>query len=174
MLNYVDDDETTKPSARKRSAAEASMEGHYPTMPKTGKPQCIVCRLESRSGINPSLGERGTKNRVSVCSKCKTAAHAFVPTDSGRQIHGFEQFQHMTCFDIVHSTDGCELWPLRSNLHHPKGPRGLKQRHPIYRKLRVLHGKPEKRQQLANKQKNTDTTELDDSSSSSSSSSSND
>jgi Transposase IS4 len=143
MLDYKEEPLPLLSPKRSASLTAASMEGHLAMEMKTsGGSRCIVCRLECSKGLNSQLGEVGLKASLSECAKCLVTAHNTVFRDSTRQIHRMDRFKNMTCFQILHSMEGLELWPMRQPLNHTKGPRCLKTSHPIYKELRVFYGKP--------------------------------
>ncbi|CAB9517121.1 unknown protein [Seminavis robusta] len=84
----------------------------------TGRPKCIVCRLECGNFFGNLISEAGIKRNVSVCSICKVPAHNCVPADSPRKIHRLPQFKGKTCFEIAHTPDGLSMWPIRNDLDH--------------------------------------------------------
>jgi Transposase IS4 len=146
MLEYKDDIEVQSESSNKRNASSnmcESMRSHKPTQSRKRR-ACTVCQLEVTS-MNPSLGTSGLKSNVSFCDTCGCWAHAAIQIDSNRRIHKLPEFQGMSCFDIMHSKEGLEIWPIRE-LHHPRGPRACRTAHPVVQKLRVLHGRSAKKE----------------------------
>jgi hypothetical protein len=83
-------------------------EMHLPISSKA-KTRCMVCRLETywSKGLRQ---DKLTKN-VATCSCCGVHAHVCIPIESQkRQIHKLDIFKNMSCFDIMHSRVGYEIW----------------------------------------------------------------
>jgi hypothetical protein len=93
-----------------QTATLPSTFGHFPNRMHGGKVRCIVCRLEGRKGMTPKLGEAGVRTNVSICNKCGATAHSFTPVRGNRSIHKLPKFANITCFQILHSPIGLELW----------------------------------------------------------------
>ncbi|CAB9517268.1 hypothetical protein SEMRO_845_G209950.1 [Seminavis robusta] len=122
-----------------------------------GRPKCIVCRLECGSFFGSMISEAGIKRNVSVCSVCKVPAHNCVPADSPRQIHRLPQFKGKTCFEIAHTPDGLNMWPIRKNLDHKQGPRSHCRTCKVWQLVREMHGLPAKEQRQGGKRKRNET-----------------
>lgn len=117
--------------------------GHVPRQ-YTGKyaVRCMVCRLESRRGFNPDIGQAGIKSGVCKCDECFVVAHHCIPSVEGRFIHTLPCFDGKTCFEILHTKEGLEIWPPRDNpQQHPNGPRRFAKNHPLVQQLRMFHGR---------------------------------
>jgi len=102
--------------------------------------RCVVCKLDS----NYSRDVDGVKCAVSGCSVCPLVAH-FLPLEHRRKIHDIEEFKDMrTCFEIVHSDIGREIWKERSVPEGGWKPGDKKcsvmTNHPIVQQLRVAYG----------------------------------
>ena len=102
--------------------------------------RCVVCKLDS----NYSRDVDGVKCAVSGCSVCPLVAH-FLPLEHRRKIHDIEEFKDMrTCFEIVHSDIGREIWKERSVPEGGWKPGDKKYsvmtNHPIVQQLRVAYG----------------------------------
>jgi hypothetical protein len=83
-------------------------EVHLP-MSSKAKTRCMVCRLETYWS-NTSGQDNLTRN-VATCSCCGVHAHICIPVESHkRQIHRLDMFKNMSCFDIMHSRVGYEIW----------------------------------------------------------------
>ena len=52
------------------------------------------------------------KSDISRCKECGIAAHNAVQSESTRYIHtAVPQFKGLSCWDIMHTTLGKEIWP---------------------------------------------------------------
>ena len=110
------------------------------------KPWCVVCRL--KTGIvndYKKLTLKGIRSNVGYCAKCKMCAHTVCVNDNCRKIFDIPEFKGKTCFDIMHSELGCELWSRNKSVGDKKSYT-VKTNHPVYIELRSTHGKgPKKR-----------------------------
>jgi hypothetical protein len=70
----------------------------------------MVCRLELHWKKELGHDAALTKGVLAMCSCCGVHAHYCIPVNSNRQIHRMQYFQNMSCFDIMHSTYGYEIW----------------------------------------------------------------
>jgi hypothetical protein len=78
-------------------------------MAAKAKARCMVCRLENH--WKKTLGENNLTKNVAMCSCCRVYAHYCVPIDSQKwQIHKLDRFQNMSCFEIMHTKVGYEIW----------------------------------------------------------------
>ncbi|CAB9519499.1 unknown protein [Seminavis robusta] len=102
--------------------------------------RCSVCRLEQQ--WVKSLGEKGMTSDVATCSDCGVSAHAVVLTDSNRQIHQLHQFRGLSCFQIMHSVEGYQLWKRTTKGRNSFEPSYT---HPIRLQLRQFHNLPPER-----------------------------
>ncbi|CAB9525639.1 unknown protein [Seminavis robusta] len=143
LLEY---DEPEPKEVNETDGKKNPMSHHRPMeIPKgSGRPKCIVCRLECGNFFGKTIGEAGIRRNVSTCSICKVPAHNCVPASSDREIHNLPQFKGKTCFEIAHSPDGLSLWPIRANLNHKHGPRSSCRSCPAWQMLRERHGLPPK------------------------------
>lgn len=69
--------------------------------------RCVVCRLEQK--WIPGLTGKGITRGVARCACCKITAHPYVPAVL-HQIHKLPKFKGLSCFEIVHSKEGREIW----------------------------------------------------------------
>ena len=100
--------------------------------------QCGVCRLEHNT--DPTIThERGLQTRVFGCTHCRVEAHKHL-LEQPLRIHslGGKDFAHKSCWDIMHSPTGREIWV--PNPPEAKTPYNLKTGHPVVQELRVLCG----------------------------------
>jgi hypothetical protein len=108
---------------------------HAPQKPN--KPAtCQVCNMESKWFLSIKEWRRQTRANVSRCLECGIAAHAQVQMDSTRKIHSLQQFKGLSCWEIMHTPLGYNVWP------RPNKKPNLARSHPIVCKLRALHGLP--------------------------------
>lgn len=106
---------------------------------QTARERCIVCRLETN--MNKSLGEKGLATNVARCQdpNCGIRGHHSILQDSKRYIHTEPVFHNLSCFEILHSKTGKEIWNMRGNatdgfyftINHA---------HPIAKRTRKHHG----------------------------------
>ena len=102
--------------------------------------RCVVCKLDN----NYSRDVDGIKCAVSGCSCCPLTAH-FLPLERGRKTHDLEEFKDMrTCFEIVHSAVGREVWKEKVMPDGGWRPGDKKYsvmtNHPVVQQLRVGYG----------------------------------
>ena len=115
------------------------MSKHIPFHPKTRQVKCIVCKLETNTALGgKAIGERGICTNVATCPECKMSAHTVVPKNK-RKLHSILQWQNKTCWEIMHSPDGFDLWQRIGGEKIAYAPHLS---HPIYREVRVMYGKP--------------------------------
>jgi Transposase IS4 len=156
MLEYKDTTATTTmdsaiatPSIATRTSDE-TMDGHTPIPSSDPNARCAVCRLDfnieklasRKSNITTSTSslkqsKRDIASKLSICAKCRLAAHPTVPKKP-RLIHSIEQFQGKTCFQIAHSNEGYLIFKRcedsNGRAYNPQ------MKHPICNQLRELHG----------------------------------
>jgi hypothetical protein len=83
-------------------------EMHLPISSKA-KTRCMVCRLETY--WSKALRQDKLTKNVATCPCCGVHAHVCIPIESQkRQIHNLDMFKNMSCFDIMHSRVGYEIW----------------------------------------------------------------
>ena len=110
-------------------------EVHRPQNAPT-KSRCAVCKLDCNY---QQKGETGVMDNTHVCSEssCHRIAHSgFVATK--QKIHLIDAFVGMTCFEILHSAVGREIWSYKEE--HNKKAYGVNYSHPVVQELRVMHG----------------------------------
>jgi hypothetical protein len=148
MLNYRDpaDSPPTPEIVRTRKEERDAMNSeHRPVaameVPGKSKKRCTVCRLECYID-KAKVKEKGLRKNIVQCSCCHIIAHNFVvKNDPVRKIHSFQPFKGLTCFDIIHSKEGFELW---KRTYNPSKPTSLQKSHELYEDLREMHGKQRK------------------------------
>ena len=144
MLEYVDT-KSPNPQLPPEQVPQMGMEGHVASpIPKDKKEQtCVVCMLEIGDGISGKGSKPGMRNGVKKglahCQDCGMTANYFVPTNK-KKIHDLECFQNMSCFAILHSSDGYTLWANRG----PDKKHSVKTGCPIYLQLQEMYGRPKK------------------------------
>ena len=135
MLNYKDDSDI-KPAASDNPTGTSAVlrqigdEIHIP-LPAKKSTRCSVCRLEHN--WKKTLGEQGMTTGVVTCNCCSVSAHGHVVANSNRAIHSLECFKNLTCFQIMHTREGLDMWPRLSTLQWSNRPN---QKHAIVTELR--------------------------------------
>ena len=120
MCSYVAQEEVDALARRTRVASRPTCEdGHYP-VPLEGNKRvgCTVCLLEYR-WRRKELGMKGMFTNVGRCAKCGLVAHLVSCKDDredGWKIHTLPQFTDHTCFEILHSPQGREMFMCRPAL----------------------------------------------------------
>jgi len=110
-------------------------EVHRPRNAPT-KSRCAVCKLDCNY---EQKGEAGVMDNTHVCSElnCDRIAHSGLVTKT-RKIHTMEVFTSMTCFEIMHSVVGREIWAYRESFNGRVY--SVNYGHPVVQDLRVMHG----------------------------------
>ena len=148
MLNFKDDrgycSRQQAPTPETIRLQHGLREGDTIHMPcpkkKLGQVKCLVCRLEL--GMKKSLGQKGLTLNVVGCTGCAFHCHSTVPVDSNRLIHTtFVEFENLTCHEIAHSPKAKGLWNMRDSFDQSTS---VNHSHPIVKRLRVMHGLPER------------------------------
>ena len=146
MCSYIDtrvqDDDKPEAVDAQANLATATFvcdNTHKPIHDKR-RPWCAVCYLEYRWVVDrkEEFGI-GLKSGVARCSKCGVAAHSTVQVDSTRQIHQVDSFQGLSCFEIMHTELGQQLWRASGGNN---GSTQLLRTHPIVRKICSFYGLP--------------------------------
>ena len=116
--------------------------------------RCSVCRLEHQ--IIPSkVNGKGLKSNLVMCSCCGVTAHNYVVTgDSSRWIHQVENFANKTCFDILHTEVGFQLWCRNTEIK--KWAAKARVSHRVYKDIREMHGLPRDLTRAPRKRKSSD------------------
>ena len=147
MCSYVHTEEVDALARRITAARERTCEdGHYP-IPLEGNRRvaCAVCLLEYR-WKRKELGMKGIFTNVGQCAKCGIVAHLVSCKDEredGWKIHQLPQFTDLTCFEILHSTNGREMFMCRpASSPGARYKYTTKKNHPIIMDLREKHGLP--------------------------------
>ena len=86
-------------------------EGHDP-VEMTGRGRCNVCMVEYR-WLERTLPMAGMYTNIGKCAKCGLVAHLAHSKDrstKGWKIHDVPCFKGMTCFKILHSKEGQEIF----------------------------------------------------------------
>ena len=53
---------------------------------------------------------KGLYSNLAACKTCGVHAHSFVQRDSVRKVHQIPEFKGKSCFDILHTPLGNEIW----------------------------------------------------------------
>jgi hypothetical protein len=107
--------------------------------------RCLVCRLdfnterkaknEQSQPIDVKPSAKNLFSGLAACPKCKITAHGMLLANP-RKIHELEEFNGLTCFKIVHTEIGYQVWQRTGDTKKYKP----KMKHPICDQLRSLHG----------------------------------
>lgn len=135
MMTFEEEQETTHQpnTTRQPNIAEGQNLLHRP-IPAQKKSRCIVCRLETF--WSKELGEKGLCQNVCKCKECGVLAHTTLFTNSQRKIHQVAAFRGLTCFEIVHTQVGKEIWRENGRRQHS---------HQILQTIRESYGVSRKR-----------------------------
>jgi len=137
FLNYSKPEEHHQLVQSTAKAVTTIIEGipHIPMKPNQGSPpRCAVCKLEYN--WNKGLGEQDLASAVASCSCCRVSAHNHVIVNGNRRIHKRPEFANMTCFDIMHSVPGLQMWPRKEGSKVSFRPN---QKHSVIQELRESH-----------------------------------
>ena len=114
--------------------------------------RCLVCALEHRWKPK-DVGTGGLRNNICTCTKCGVCAHSCIQTDTeerGYFIHSIDEFKGKSCFAIMHTALGKEIW-RRSN---GRNSCRVREYHPVVLELRRKHGIGPPSKQRKRKRKN--------------------
>ena len=116
-------------------------EGHFPVSVDPKKQvACAVCLLEYR-WRKDKFKMAGLHSNVGTCAKCGITAHLVHcghKRREGWRVHGLQEFERLTCFEIVHSEHGRNIFvPNNENSRYRYS---VKKNHPIIMHLRECHG----------------------------------
>jgi len=104
------------------------------------KSRCVVCKLDANLARR---GETGVMDNTHTCTQndCDRIAH-FGFLAEPRKVHRMEFFKGMTCFEIVHSKVGREVWSYKGSSHVSGKAKSysVNYGHPVVKELRRLHG----------------------------------
>ena len=147
MCSYEDTEEVDALARRTQQPSQPSCEdGHFP-IPLEGNKRlaCAVCLLEHR-WKKKTLGMKGLYSNVGQCAKCGIVTHLVNSTDEredGWKIHKLPQFAGKTCFEILHSIHGREIFMCRpADGGDSRYKYTTKKNHPLVLGLREKHGLP--------------------------------
>jgi hypothetical protein len=148
LLDFVDPNEEDNGGATKAAPTAAlhptvatprilhqeSFGNHQPIMGKKGgsSHRCAICLLEKTWLHSTS----NLKNGVVCCSECGIWAHHCHLNDK-LEIHKMEEFKGLTCFDILHSIPGKEIWRATATNNQKKYT--VHRNHPLVTRLRAAH-----------------------------------
>lgn len=113
---------------------EMRSEEHIPERAKAGT-RCPVCALEV-CWLEKEMNTAGVKSGVHRCKKCGVTGHNFVPRAKNK-IHELPAFSNMSCFDIMHSKLGQEIWP---RIEGSRFAFVRIDKHPVITKIRQEYG----------------------------------
>ena len=142
MCSYVAPQEVDALARRTRNNNESTCnDGHYPVAVESNKQVgCAVCMLEYR-WKKQELKMGGLFKNVGRCVKCGIAAHTVACQHKGEEgwkIHNRPEFQNKTCFEILHSSTGKEIF-----VEADEGSRytyTVRKNHPVVAELREAQG----------------------------------
>ena len=115
--------------------------GHFPVPVDSNKQiGCAVCLLEYR-WRKDKLKMTGLHSNVGTCVKCGITAHLVHcghKKQQGWHIHNLPEFDKLTCFEIVHSEHGRQMFVQ----NHPSSryKYSIRKSHPLMVQLREMHG----------------------------------
>jgi len=142
MLTYKDPSLHIRSPEKIREATAGMIEDQAVHRPQHAPPKsrCAVCKLDSNLQRS---GEVGVMEHTHVCTvaDCDRIAHnGFL--QSPRRIHTLEPFKGMTCFEILHSPIGREVWNYKGKDRASVNakPYSVNYSHPLVQDIRRLHG----------------------------------
>ena len=149
MLNFAHASSLYQ-SPEKRQSAAALTRGHRPE--KSGpKTTCAMCKVDwniVRKKLGKEPPKAGLTKDVARCQSCGITAHA-LPCSNARSIHTLAEFQGLTCFEIVHTKKGFEMWCRceegNQDVDAKKRSYNLKTSHPTHLELAATIGAGPKR-----------------------------
>ena len=133
------EEDIIEPSQQRRSN---DCGDHIPLADDDHKRRCTVCLVEYRMK-SAELGSKGLFRCVAKCSKCDLAAHTMRVFDFGRRgwrIHNLQPFQGLTCFEILHSDVGKQIWRPSEDRKSGRFSYTTSRKHPLILSLRKSHG----------------------------------
>jgi Transposase IS4 len=134
MMNMKDRDAAIDPHL----LCSPGKAAHVMTAPRN-KDKCVVCKLESGQGLAGKGKMEGFYKHVVKCTTCLMSCHNVVPK-APRLIHSMPEFKGMTCWQIMHSPIGHDLWKRQ----HESAKRRYEVQTStvLYSRLRELYQKP--------------------------------
>jgi Transposase IS4 len=138
MMSYpLPDRKGLSPSKLQASRVTTGTVAHVPLATRSGIP-CVVCRLETGAGLGGNtISMVGLYTNVVNCSHCQIGSHNCIPITT-RKLHAFPEWKGMTCFQILHTQSGEELWKRRPGEKTNYAPQ---QSNPLYQQLREEYNK---------------------------------
>jgi len=142
MLNYSDPTLNARSPEQIRDATAGLTVGEEVHLPMNApvKSRCVVCKLDANLA---KRGETGVMDNTHTCSdpNCDRIAHNGFLSDC-RKIHGLDVFKGMTCFEIIHSKIGREVWAYKgtSLVTGKRKSYSVNYSHVVVQELRRLHG----------------------------------
>lgn len=113
LCDYVDPKKAEEEAEAERAKILCLMEGHRPEKAKAGT-RCGVCALEYQWTFRAGDDNwSGLKADVGRCTQCSVPAHMFQPTRK-TELHNQPEFENMTCFEIIHTPIGREIFQRQS------------------------------------------------------------
>jgi len=143
MMTYRDPSIIVRSPEQMRAATAGLCTGvdiHRPIQaPKRSR--CAVCKLDS----NYDRSGSGVMDNTCSCTlpTCQRIGHNHF-LQCPRRIHQVSAFLGMTCYEILHSDIGRQVWSYKSTerLSFKEKLYSVNFSHPAVRELRVLHGQP--------------------------------
>jgi len=142
MMTYKDPSILPRSPEQVRDASAGLCTGrevHRPVQAKR-RSRCVVCRLDTNY---ERKGETGVMENTCSCTQanCERIAHSSILI-TPRKIHEVGAFAGMTCFEILHSTVGKEVWSYKGleRTSVKEKVYSVNCSHPVVQELRILHG----------------------------------
>ena len=101
------------------------------------KQECSVCVMESR-WLQMETGKsqrKGLRSQVVKCKECGVVAHSGC-TLYPRKIHELQQFKGLSCFNIMHTPEGFQIWYRCGS---DRKSYSVCRSHPTYTKVRSMY-----------------------------------
>jgi len=142
MMNYRDSSLLPRSPEQVRDASLGlciGREVHRPVQAPQ-RSRCVVCRLDCNY---ERKGEQGVMENTCCCTlpSCERIGHTSFLLKP-RKIHEVSAFVGMTCFEILHSPIGKEVWQYKGSERASVKEKvySVVGSHPVVQELRVLHG----------------------------------
>jgi Transposase IS4 len=171
MLDYREKTSETVTVTTTNTSATDELDGHAPLPCSDSHARCAVCRVDYNTerlalkvkaqSMDTVTAEKQSQrfitNTLAQCSRCRITAHPTIPKQK-RLIHSLEGFVGLTCFQIVHSKVGYEIWrrcdpsgiSTSGRVYNPQ------MKHALCQQLRKLHGLDDPEKARKRKKSNID------------------
>ena len=129
-MDYTENQTEVLQSPEKKQACHALANGHRPEKASSSK-MCATCKtdwnlVQKRDGGKPS--QLGLTSHVARCQACGVMAHDR-PCAVKRTIHEIAEWSSLTCFEMVHTKTGFDLWQRSSDISDAAGETEDKKQH---------------------------------------------